>query len=138
MPGPISKLQVNDAIMSSLVSSGLTASARYDWMTRAKQTQPQGSWHWHAVARRLVIEAPAGSDLSELSGNWSIDAIEQMFEGLSRGRLDKAFGESDGCAARCGCRAGGTFTWWGPLSAIQKRMACCWWETTFRKSTRMT
>ena len=72
-------------------------------MTRAKQTQPQGSWHWHAVARRLVIEAPAGSDLSELSGNWSIDAIEQMFEGLSRGRLDKAFGESDG-PVRCPLR----------------------------------
>lgn len=89
--------------MSSLLSSGLMGSVSDSWMNRAKQTRPQGSWHWHAVARRLVIEAPVGSELSELSGDWSIDAIEQMFEGLSRGRLNKVFSENDG-PVRCPLR----------------------------------
>lgn len=72
-------------------------------MTRAKQTQPQGSWHWHAKAKRLVIEAPAATEISELAGDWSVDAIEQMFEGLSRGRLKKAFADGEG-PVRCALR----------------------------------
>lgn len=65
--------------------------------------EPQGSWHWRGDAERLMIEAPAGTLLSDLSGNWSIDALEKMVEGLSRGRLAHALGEGDG-PVRCGVR----------------------------------
>ncbi|WP_291075888.1 EAL domain-containing protein [Hyphomonas sp.] len=63
-------------------------------------SQPQGSWHWTASNRHLVIDTPRGSALSDLNGDWSIAALEQMFEGLSRGRLDKAFDTADG-PVRC-------------------------------------
>ncbi|WP_339679689.1 EAL domain-containing protein [uncultured Hyphomonas sp.] len=72
-------------------------------MMSDQSTQPQGSWHWNAVSRHLLIEAPKGGDLSDLAGQWSIDAIEQMFEGLSRGRLAQAFSTSEG-PVRCDLR----------------------------------
>ncbi len=50
-----------------------------------------------------MIDAPRNSDLSEISGDWSIDALEQMLEGLSRGRLGRAFHPSDG-PVRCNLR----------------------------------
>jgi len=72
-------------------------------MARPSEISPQGNWHWNAPAKRLLIDVPRGSDLSELSGDWSIDALEQMLEGLSRGRLDRAFGPGDG-PVRCKLR----------------------------------
>ncbi|MCA8903063.1 MAG: EAL domain-containing protein [Hyphomonas sp.] len=72
-------------------------------MAKTQQTLPQGNWHWHTPSRRLVIDAPAGTALSELSGDWSIDALEQMLEGLSRGRLGRAFDPGDG-PVRCSLR----------------------------------
>ena len=70
---------------------------------RFENTLPQGSWHWHKPSQRLTIEAPRGTVLSELSGDWSIDALEQMLEGLSRGRLGRAFDPGEG-PVRCNLR----------------------------------
>lgn len=72
-------------------------------MATPPSTQPHGNWHWHAPTQRLVIDAPKATVLSELTGEWSIDAFEQMLEGLSRGRLSKAFGAGDG-PVRCALR----------------------------------
>ncbi|MFT5932075.1 MAG: hypothetical protein ACI93G_001158, partial [Hyphomonas sp.] len=58
-------------------------------MAKSTTTQPHGNWYWHAPSQRLLIEAPQATALSDLSGDWSIDALEQMLEGLSRGRLGK-------------------------------------------------
>jgi len=66
-------------------------------------SKPRGNWHWNAATQHLSIDASTGTGLSELAGNWSLDAIEQLFEGLSRGRLAKAFSESDD-AVRCDLR----------------------------------
>ncbi|WP_371311185.1 EAL domain-containing protein [Hyphomonas sp.] len=70
---------------------------------RSEQTLPQGNWYWHAPSRRLEIAAPKGTILSELSGDWSVDALEQMLEGLSRGRLGRAFDSGEG-PVRCSLR----------------------------------
>ena len=72
-------------------------------MATPPSTQPHGNWHWHAPSQRLVIDAPKATVLSELTGEWSIDAFEQMLEGLSRGRLAKAFGT--GIGAEIGWRS---------------------------------
>lgn len=72
-------------------------------MAQPSEIRPQGNWHWNAPAKRLVIDVPRGTSLSDLSGDWSIDALEQMLEGLSRGRLDRAFGTGDG-PVRCNLR----------------------------------
>ncbi|MAN45891.1 MAG: EAL domain-containing protein [Alphaproteobacteria bacterium] len=99
----ISKSRANAAIMSFSPSSGRSHSDTYGYMTLGPTTQPQGSWHWFAPTRRLVIEAGNGSALSELAGDWTLDAIEQMFEGLSRGRLAQAFSDNEG-PVRCALR----------------------------------
>ncbi len=65
-------------------------------MALAKPTEPQGSWTWRPQAGRLEIEAPSGTPLSDLGGVWSIDALEKMLEGLSRGRLGRAFAPGNG------------------------------------------
>jgi EAL domain-containing protein (putative c-di-GMP-specific phosphodiesterase class I) len=72
-------------------------------MAQPSDISPQGNWHWNAETRRLVIDVPRGSDYSELAGDWSIDALEQMLEGLSRGRLERTFDEGDG-PVRCNLR----------------------------------
>lgn len=72
-------------------------------MAPSSDISPQGNWYWNAPAQRLLIDAPRGSALSELSGDWSIDALEQMLEGLSRGRLNRAFSPGDG-PVRCNLR----------------------------------
>jgi hypothetical protein len=72
-------------------------------MAQSSDISPQGNWHWNAPAKRLLIDVQRGADLSELSGDWSIDALEQMLEGLSRGRLDRAFEGGDG-PVRCNLR----------------------------------
>ena len=72
-------------------------------MAQTSETSLQGNWHWNAQARRLVIEVPRGSAYSELSGDWSIDALEQMLEGLSRGRLERTFDAGEG-PVRCNLR----------------------------------
>jgi EAL domain-containing protein (putative c-di-GMP-specific phosphodiesterase class I) len=60
----------------------------------------QGQWHWHATAQHLLIESPAGTPLSDLSGDWSLNSLNQMLEGLSRSRLAQAFAVGDG-PVRC-------------------------------------
>ncbi|MFN7054082.1 EAL domain-containing protein [Hyphomonas sp.] len=72
-------------------------------MSKPLPTDPQGSWHWRGGAGRLIIEARTGTLLSDMAGNWSLDALEKMVEGLSRGRLGKALSASDG-PVRCGLR----------------------------------
>ncbi len=72
-------------------------------MSKPNQTHPQGSWYWNVPAKRLIIEAPFGTALSDLIGEWAIDALEQMLEGLSRGRLQKAFDANEG-PVRCPLR----------------------------------
>lgn len=72
-------------------------------MAMMKPAQAQGSWHWRATSGRLEIEAPSGTPLSDLGGNWSIDALEKMLEGLSRGRLRRVFEPGDG-PVRCPLR----------------------------------
>lgn len=72
-------------------------------MAKPKKTYPQGNWYWNVPAKRLVIQAPFGTPLTDLIGEWSIDALEQMLEGLSRGRLQSAFAENDG-PVRCALR----------------------------------
>ena len=72
-------------------------------MALAKPVQAQGSWHWRSGPGRLEIEAPPGTTLSELGGVWSIDALEKMLEGLSRGRLGRVFAPGDG-PVRCPLR----------------------------------
>jgi EAL domain-containing protein (putative c-di-GMP-specific phosphodiesterase class I) len=72
-------------------------------MSKPLPTDPQGSWHWRGGAGRLIIEARTGTLLSDLAGNWSLDALEKMVEGLSRGRLGKALSAADG-PVRCGLR----------------------------------
>jgi EAL domain-containing protein (putative c-di-GMP-specific phosphodiesterase class I) len=72
-------------------------------MAKSIPTQPQGSWHWHVLSQRLLIDAPKSTALSDLSGDWSIESLEQILEGLSRGRLGKAFGDTDG-PVRCALR----------------------------------
>jgi EAL domain-containing protein (putative c-di-GMP-specific phosphodiesterase class I) len=73
-------------------------------MAKRTPKEPQGNWHWRGEAGRLVIEAPTGTLLSDLSGDWSIDALEKMVEGLSRGRLAKALSTGEGGPVRCGLR----------------------------------
>jgi EAL domain-containing protein (putative c-di-GMP-specific phosphodiesterase class I) len=65
-------------------------------MANPRHTQPHGNWHWHAPTQRLAIEAPQATVLSDMSGDWSINALEQMLEGLSRGRLGNALGTGEG------------------------------------------
>ncbi len=65
-------------------------------MALSKPTEVQGSWTWRPEAGRLEIEAPSGTPLSDLGGVWSIDALEKMLEGLSRGRLGRAFAPGNG------------------------------------------
>ncbi len=65
-------------------------------MALAKPAQAQGSWTWRPQAGRLEIEAPSGTPLSDLGGVWSLDALDKMLEGLSRGRLTRAFASGDG------------------------------------------
>ena len=72
-------------------------------MALPSEIGPQGNWHWNALAKRLAIDVPRGSALSELSGDWSVDALEQMLEGLSRGRLERAFEAVEG-PVRCSLR----------------------------------
>ena len=72
-------------------------------MAQPTEIHPQGSWYWNAPAQRLLIDVPRGTSLSELSGDWSIEALEQMLEGLSRGRLDRALGDGEG-PVRCNLR----------------------------------
>lgn len=73
-------------------------------MAKPVPKDPQGSWHWRGDAGRLIIEAPVGTLLSDLSGSWSLDALEKMVEGLSRGRLGKALSTGEGGPVRCGLR----------------------------------
>ena len=73
-------------------------------MARSTSKDPQGSWHWYGNAGRLVIETEAGTLLSDLAGDWSLDALEKMVEGLSRGRLGKALSVAEGGPVRCGLR----------------------------------
>ena len=89
--------------MSFSVSSGSRNAVSFNMMAKSTTTQPHGNWYWHAPSQRLLIEAPQATALSDLSGDWSIDALEQMLEGLSRGRLGKAFGTGDG-PVRCALR----------------------------------
>ena len=72
-------------------------------MLKPQSSKPQGSWHWSVDDKRLDIETVKGSDLSDMSGQWSLGALGQMMEGLSKGRLQKAFDSSDG-PVRCGLR----------------------------------
>jgi EAL domain-containing protein (putative c-di-GMP-specific phosphodiesterase class I) len=65
-------------------------------MALAKPAQAQGSWIWRPATGRLEIEAPSGTPLSDMGGIWSIDALEKMLEGLSRGRLRRVFEPGDG------------------------------------------
>lgn len=65
-------------------------------MALAKPAPAQGNWIWRTATGRLEIEAPSGTPLSDLGGIWSIDALEKMLEGLSRGRLKKVFSPGDG------------------------------------------
>ncbi|WP_370224778.1 MULTISPECIES: EAL domain-containing protein [Hyphomonas] len=89
--------------MSFSPSSGETFNTRLIEMRSDQATQAQGSWHWNAETRQLLIEAPKGSELSVLAGQWSLNAIEQLFEGLSRGRLAEAFKVPEG-PVRCSLR----------------------------------
>lgn len=72
-------------------------------MALMKPAQAQGSWIWRPVTGRLEIDAPSGTPLAELGGSWSIDALEKMLEGLSRGRLRRVFEPGDG-PVRCPLR----------------------------------
>ncbi|MEQ9434792.1 EAL domain-containing protein [Hyphomonas sp.] len=72
-------------------------------MAKPQPSQPHGNWHWHAPTQRLAINAPKATFLSDMSGDWSITALEQMLEGLSRGRLGKALGTGEG-PVRCALR----------------------------------
>lgn len=72
-------------------------------MGKPSETHPQGSWYWNVPAKRLLIEAPFGTPLSDLIGEWALDALDPMLEGLSRGRLQKAFDANDG-PVRCPLR----------------------------------
>ncbi len=72
-------------------------------MAPTTRAQDQGSWSWHPATGRLVIESPPGTPLAELGGSWSIDALEKMLEGLSRGRLGRVFATGDG-PVRCPLR----------------------------------
>ncbi len=72
-------------------------------MLEQKPIQPHGSWHWQSPRQRLLIDAPSGTPLSDLAGDWSLDAIEKMLEGLSRGRLQTAFAAGEG-PVRCPLR----------------------------------
>ena len=65
-------------------------------MALAKPAQAQGSWIWRPEPGRLEIEAPSGTPLFDLVGVWSLDALDKMLEGLSRGRLTRAFATGDG------------------------------------------
>lgn len=65
-------------------------------MALAKPAQAQGSWIWRPEPGRLEIEAPSGTPLSDLGGVWSLDALDKMLEGLSRGRLTRTFAAGDG------------------------------------------
>lgn len=60
----------------------------------------EGSWRWRAGDQRIQIDAPRTSAVSDLSGDWSLDALSKMLEGLSRGRLDTALAGGDG-PVRC-------------------------------------
>ena len=77
--------------------------ARFARMANSQHTQPHGNWYWHAPTQRLAIEAPQATILSDMSGDWSINALEQMLEGLSRGRLGKALSPGEG-PVRCALR----------------------------------
>lgn len=72
-------------------------------MALMKPAQAQGSWIWRPVTGRLEIDAPSGTPLADLGGSWSIDALEKMLEGLSRGRLRRVFEPGDG-PVRCPLR----------------------------------
>lgn len=72
-------------------------------MSRPNPKDPQGSWHWRGGTGRLIIEARTGTMLSDMAGNWTLDALEKMVEGLSRGRLGRALSSGDG-PVRCGLR----------------------------------
>ena len=72
-------------------------------MTDDSHEIAKGSWLWNAGAGRLSIDVAAETALSDLKGDWSIDALEQMVEGLSRGRLGTAFRGGDG-PVRCALR----------------------------------
>jgi EAL domain-containing protein (putative c-di-GMP-specific phosphodiesterase class I) len=72
-------------------------------MPLSSSAEPQGNWIWRPQAGRLEIETSAGTPLSFLGGNWSIDAFEKMLEGLSRGRLKRVFEPGDG-PVRCPLR----------------------------------
>ncbi len=65
-------------------------------MAAPQKTVPQGNWHWHAKANHLLIEAPVGTHFADLNGAWTLPALDQVLEGLSRGRLRTAFAPSDG------------------------------------------
>lgn len=72
-------------------------------MSQTRSGTSEGSWRWRAETGRLIIDAPLETFMSELSGNWSLDALEKMVEGLSRGRLGLAFAAGKG-HVRCGVR----------------------------------
>ncbi len=72
-------------------------------MPAAGSGRSEGSWRWRATSGRLIIDTPRETSLSELSGNWSLDALEKMVEGLSRGRLGLALAAGAG-HVRCGLR----------------------------------
>jgi EAL domain-containing protein (putative c-di-GMP-specific phosphodiesterase class I) len=72
-------------------------------MATMNNAQAQGSWHWRAPLGRLAIEAPIGTNLSDLRGDWTLEALEKMLEGLSRGRLRRVFEPGEG-PVRCPLR----------------------------------
>jgi EAL domain-containing protein (putative c-di-GMP-specific phosphodiesterase class I) len=60
----------------------------------------EGSWCWRVADARIEINAPRTSSISDLSGEWSLEALSKMLEGLSSGRLSNALLSGDG-PVRC-------------------------------------
>ncbi len=72
-------------------------------MSAAHHIHPHGTWHWRGRDGRLTFEITEEGVLSDLAGRWTIDALEAMVEGLSRGRLRRVLEAASG-PVRCPLR----------------------------------
>ena len=65
-----------------------------------------GHWKWDAGDRRLEIEPSPQSTLDELGGNWTLDSLGVLLDGLSRSRLERALDPSRRHEPRFACVLG--------------------------------
>lgn len=62
--------------------------------------RPLGNWSWRVSAQRLAFDVPEGSVFSGLNGEWSLEGIGAILEGLSRRDLAQVFKAGEG-PVRC-------------------------------------